>query len=351
MPGNYFLRLKQQQATRLWVNNPSLSEARQAVAAGAVSCTTNPSFAARIQKSEPAAVAQAIDQVIASVADDDAAAHRVQQELAARIMPVFLPFHEARPGAEGFVSVQGDPFKDHDTPHIVHESFSDRKRLPPNLISKIPTTAAGLKAMDELLRAGMPVIATEVFALAQAVAAAEVHRRVQRETGRAPALVLTHITGIYDEYLEKLVAREGLPIAPAILQEAGCAVARAERRLCRERGYRVILLGGGARAPRHFTEMVGGDFQVTLNWSTIEELQTMDPPPAPRLDAETPAPVIRELLGKLPDFRRAWELDGMREEDFAEFGPVQYFLGMFRAGWKELRAAIGERRKAKARKP
>ena len=41
---SYFLRVKKQTPTRLWINNPTTQEADKAIAAGAISCTTNPTY-------------------------------------------------------------------------------------------------------------------------------------------------------------------------------------------------------------------------------------------------------------------------------------------------------------------
>ena len=44
MAKGYFHRLHQETPTRLWINNPTLEEADLAIDAGAISCTTNPSY-------------------------------------------------------------------------------------------------------------------------------------------------------------------------------------------------------------------------------------------------------------------------------------------------------------------
>ena len=44
MAKGYFHRLHQETPTRLWINNPTLEEADLAIEAGAISCTTNPSY-------------------------------------------------------------------------------------------------------------------------------------------------------------------------------------------------------------------------------------------------------------------------------------------------------------------
>jgi hypothetical protein len=56
--------------------------------------------------------------------------------------------------------------------------------------------------------------------------------------------------------------------------------------------------------------------------------------------AEAPAAVIAELGEKLPDFRQAWDENGLATGAFAHYGPVQRFRRQFIHGWDELLAAI-----------
>jgi hypothetical protein len=50
----------------------------------------------------------------------------------------------------------------------------------------------------------------------------------------------------------------------------------------------------------------------------------------------------------LPDFRRAYDDDGLSVADYAEFGPVRLFRNAFLKGWYTLLAEIPSRRHALA---
>ena len=167
MSERYFMRLHQETPTRLWINNPTLAEADVAIAAGAISCTTNPAYSARIIKLEPERAARAINAAIRESSDDQRAADIAQQLIVKDIMQKFLPLYNQAPRQQGLVSIQGNPHLDEDPAHIVDEAFRFRK-ISPNFITKIPCTAAGLKAFEQLIPEDMPIIATEVFAMAQA---------------------------------------------------------------------------------------------------------------------------------------------------------------------------------------
>ena len=64
MSSDYFHRLHRDTATRFWVNNPSGAELEKAIAAGAVNCTTNPAYCAKLLQSDPDYIRGVIDDVL-----------------------------------------------------------------------------------------------------------------------------------------------------------------------------------------------------------------------------------------------------------------------------------------------
>ena len=348
MPDTYFHRLHRETPTRLWINNPTLHEADLAIAAGAVSCTTNPAYSARVLQEEPDRALRAIRAALPTSPNDPQAADRAQQLLAKEIMEKFAGLYDRKPGRQGLVSIQGDPHADDNADRIVDEALRFRK-IAKNFITKIPCTAAGLRAFEVLIAEDMPIIATEVFAMAQAIEACELYRRVSQRCRKQPPFYVTHISGIFDECLAKTAQREGITISPHVLAQAGCTLAKRQYAMLRQRGYNVILLGGGARGTHHFTEMVGGAAHVTINWSTADEIIHANPPLTNCIDAATPPGVVNELCDKFPDFRKAYHDDGLALEEFSGFAPLQYFRNMFIKGWDTLLACVREQRSVPAK--
>ena len=105
---------------------------------------------------------------------------------------------------------------------------------------------------------------------------------------------------------------------------------------------------GGARGLHHFTEVVGGDVHITIDWSMAQDLIQSDRPVDSRIDAETPQSVIDELCEKFVDFCKAYDQDGLAVEEFAGYGPVQLFKNAFLKGYYLLLAEIASRRNALA---
>jgi transaldolase len=348
MSAEYFHQMAKETPTRFWVNNPSGADMERAIAARAINCTTNPAYCSKLLKSDTDYIHSVIDEVITNeTRDAEKAAVRVYQRASKRVMDRFLPLYEQSCGEYGYVTMQDDPREDQDTEAVVRCVLSNRE-LGPNYMAKIPVIQGGLEALETCVEENIPICATEVFSIAQAIHICELYERAAKRTGNRPPFFVTHITGIFDEYLGKVVQREGIEIAPEVLAQAGCAVARKEYKLLKERGYHTTLLGGGARGTHHFTEMVGGDVHVTINWSTAQEIIDADIPVVPRIQAETPQAVIDELCEKLPDFCKAFFEDQLSVDEYADYGPVQLFRNAFLKGWYLLLAEIPSRRHALA---
>lgn len=343
MSSGYFHRVAEETPTRFWINNPMGPDMKRAIAAGAINVTTNPAYCSKLIKGDPEYIRGVIDSVIKETPDADVAADLVYQKAASRVMSRFLPLYEQSGGTYGYVTIQGDPRADDDADAIVSAVLRHR-RLGKNYMAKIPVILAGAQAIETLVARDIPICATEVFSISQAVYICELYQRAAQKYSEHPPFYVTHITGIFDEYLQRVVQRDNIDIAPQVLWHAGCAVARKEYRILKERGYKVTMLGGGARGPQHFTEFVGGDVHITINWSLAQKLIEADDSVVSRIDAEIPQPVIDELCEKLPDFRRAFYEDGLSLEEFADFGGVQLFRNMFLEGYTHLLEEIPTRR-------
>lgn len=158
-------------------------------------------------------------------------------------------------------------------------------------------------------------------------------------------IYFSHITGIYDEYLHKLVERENIEVSKDSLWQAGMSIAKKVYWMVHEKNYPVGFIGGGARGLHHFTEMIGAEACVTINWQgTADILITQDLPVVQRFFQPTPDSVIDELLEKIKDYRRGYLLNAITVDEYEDFGPVVYFRNMFEKSWSDALKAIRERR-------
>ena len=334
MNSGYFRRVHAQSPTRFWINNPTVEQAKKAIGAGAINCTTNPTYTAKMLKSDEMrpCILQAIAKAKGEARDIHHAAALTQRAAVKTLLPLFEEMNCAHPKRQGFVSLQGDPTREDDPKNFVDEALSDLA-LGPNIIAKIPTTRAGLEAMRFLAARNVPIIATEIMSVSQCLAACAAYR----EAGSEGAFFVTCIAGIFDDCLKMQAAEGKTDAAPDVLFQAGCALMRRQYRIMVQEGLPGILLGGGARGLHHFTEFVGGACDITINWKgTAEELLKLDGPVLNRMDARENELVIDELLAKSEVFRKAWLRDGLSVDEFENFPPVRLFRGQFEDGWAEL---------------
>lgn len=60
----------------------------------------------------------------------------------------------------------------------------------------------------------------------------------------------------------------------------------------------------------------------------------------PRMDDPVPEEIVAELYRMLPDFRRAYDVDGMRTEEFDSFGATARTLRGFIGSYQDLVALM-----------
>lgn len=346
----YLLRVAAQSPTEFWINNPTREHADLAIANGASGCTNNPSYTQKMvdhPKEGPDAL-RILDDVIRESDNEDEVAAIFQRRLVGPIAERFMPIYKQHSGERGFVSIQGDPIHEDDPDVVIREALENRK-VAPNICCKIPTTKSGLAAMEYLVGQDIPMNATEIFGISQAIALCETYMKASQRTGKHPILYISHIAGIYDDHLRNVVEKEHIDISPDVLWQAGIAVFRKLYALKEERGYPGIFVAGGARGLHHFTEMVGGKVCCTINWEgTADELLKQDPPVVYRLFNPVPQKVLDELMEKLPDFKRGYLEDGLDNEEFEEFGPVRLFRSSFINSWSRVLELIRARRTSQA---
>jgi Transaldolase len=218
--------------------------------------------------------------------------------------------------------------------------------LAPNIQVKFPVTDAGIVAIEEATARGVNANGTVVFTVSQALAVAEaVERGLARRaaTGAETASmtpICSFMIGRLDDWVKVLVERDDIALEPAAANWAGIAAFKRAYAIYRERGYQSRLLTAAYRHRLHWTEFVGGHvsltippaWQVRFNKSGIEPVERMDVPVDPA--------IVDELLARVPDFRRAYEPDGLDRAEFVGYGATVRTLRGFIAAYHDLQAVI-----------
>src|SRR4051794_37334626 len=96
--------------------------------------------------------------------------------MAVRGAALLRPIFDASGGKQGFLSIQTNPEYYKSTEALVTQALHFAT-LAPNMQIKIPATAAGVAAIEEVTAQGVSVNATVCFTVPQAVAVAEAIER------------------------------------------------------------------------------------------------------------------------------------------------------------------------------
>lgn len=347
MNKTYFHRVNEQTPTRFWINNVTRKEADMAIEAGACGCTQNPSYTWKMmcKEEELPYVLELLDPILREEADDTEALVKLQCALVSNVAQHFMPIYEATGHRLGYVSIQGDPFHE-DAETIIRCARANAKGAP-NIMAKVPVTEEGLKAIRVLLAEGIAINATEVMAVKQALDLCDVYNEVCAGMENPPVCYYSHIAGIYDQYLKAYVDENNVNISADSLWHAGIAIAKKAYHMTKQRAPQVGFIGGGARGLHHFTEMVGADCVVTINWvGTADKLIEENPVVSQRFFMPTPDSVIDECVEKLPDFAKGYFVNSIKAEEYEDFGPVVLFRSQFESAWKNALKFIAERRNA-----
>jgi transaldolase len=348
MKNDYFHRVAALTPTKMWINNVTPQEAQWAIEAGAMGCTQNPSYTWKMlnhQEGKKHTLAL-LDETLRESDDDNEVECILQRKLVKGIASKFMTVYERTNGAQGYVSIQGDPIHEED-PEVIIEVGRKNRAMSPNIMIKIPATEAGLEAMGVLIEENTPLNATEVMGLAQVIDVCEMYNKITAKTKTRPVIYYSLITGIYDEWLGKEVQKLGIQISSDILYQAGMVIAKKVYQFVHDRGYPLGFIGGGVRGLQHFTEMIGGDVCITMNWGgQADKLLELDQPVVSRLFNPVQEHVLDELLTKVPPFRQAYMENGLTVKEYETYGPVEYFRDIFITSWNNALNLIRQRRAA-----
>ncbi len=335
--------------TDIWNDSCAVDELEYAIANGATGATANPTIVHDVWKKDPGrwrATTAALAREHPTWGERELAwgiVAAMSIEGARLLEPAFA----ASAGRKGRLSVQTDPTLFRNAPAMVDQA-AGFDLLAPNVIVKFPATRAGIEAMEEASYRGISVNATVSFSVAQAVAAAEaIERGIERRAAaglptEAMGPVVTLMMGRLEDWLRQLGERDGVVADPAALPWSGVAAFKRAYGLFRERGLRARLLGAAIRHHLHWSELIGGDVVITIPSAWQRRFNASDVEVRPRIDDRVDRAIVDELLGRFPDFRRAYEPDGLRVDEFDAFGPSVRTLRAFVGSYHDLLHAVSD---------
>jgi transaldolase len=341
------LRMTRETPTQYWNDSCAADDLAYAIERGATGATSNPSIVLEVMRRERDQWEPRVIELAAShpTWSEVELAWAISEEIAVHAAAALAPILERTGGRAGRLSLQVNP-ANHRDPERMVEQAARFAGLAPNIQVKFPVTAAGLLAIEEATARGINITATVSFTVAQALAAAEaVERGLDRratagtnDPAMAPMVVL--MIGRLDDWMRVLVERDDLAVHPAAPAWAGIAVFKRAYALFRERGYRSRLLAAAYRHRLHWTELVGADASLTLTRAWQERFNASGIEPEPRIDVPVDQALIDDLYERVPDFRRAYDPDGLTPVEFEGYGSSARTLRAFTQSYHDLQGAI-----------
>ncbi len=341
------LRMTQETPTQYGNDSCAVEELSYAVERGATGATSNPSIVLEVLKKEAEHWVPRVHELAAanpSWSELDLT-WAIVEEMAARGAAVLEPVYDRRRGRAGRLSLQINP-ANHRHPARMVEQAVRFHGLAPNMQVKFPCTAEGLVGMEEATALGVSINSTVSFTVPQAIASAEaVERGLRRREAAGEDIetmspIVTIMIGRLDDWMKVLIDRDALAVHPDAPNWAGIAAFKRAYGIFRERGYRSRLLAAAYRHRLHWTELVGGDVSMTMPHAWQERFNASGIDPTPRMDVPVDRDLIADLYERIPDFRRAYEPDGLVPGEFEGFGATARTLRSFIKSFHDLQAAI-----------
>lgn len=250
------------------------------------------------------------------------------------------PIYDASGGEYGYVSLQVNPKNFTDAQGMISEAqllYAELKEElggTPNVVFKVPATKACVEVVERLTQQGIGVNVTVNFAVAQELVFAE-----SIEKGNAKTSFLTLMSGRLDDPIRDELLKAGLKDAVEVSKWGGIAVARRVYDLIyRQKRYKKsFLLQASLRGPWHIDELVTDEMQpifITVFPDKAEEYDRVARDIRPRMNDKVPEDVLEKLY-KSKIFTQAYEVDGLKIDEFDTYFPVTATLKAFGKAYDE----------------
>ena len=336
MATNAYLKWLSETASFWWNDSAEYDSMEPAIDNGCTGVTTNPLLIKRSLYGHPEFWRPYLRS--AEGLKGDAKAEEILRCVTVEIAKKFQPIYERTNGAQGLVCAQVNPKKQGDTELMVEMG----RRLAagaPNIAVKLPATASGVEVIEHLAEEGIPICATINVSVAQAIAVAEAYERGKKKAVaagvRPPLCIVVQQVGRLDDYLRD-VAQDSFPgVRESDIIQSGTAAIKRAYEIFNERGYDTFLMPAGCRGTYHITELAGAKMIMSIA-PKISELLLKETDCTERIGEPVAKDVIDRLL-TMPEFRKAYEPDGMSRREFITFGSANRTTDQFiNDGWNPL---------------
>ena len=333
--------------TDYWNDSCSVQELTYAIDNGAVGATTNPTIVVNVLKKEMALWNDRIHQMITENAtwSESEITWKLIEEMAVVGANMLKPVYDREKGKKGRLSIQTNPTF-YRNPKAIADHAVHFHTLAPNMQIKVPVTKAGIWAVEEATYQGASINATVCFTVPQAIAVAEaVERGLNRRLAEDKSIaemspVCTIMVGRTDDWMKAYAKREEIQIEPQVMDWAGIACMKRAYQIFNERKFRTRLLAAAYRHLGHWSEFIGGDIILTIPYEWQLKINASDVEVKERMSNPVETQIVNEMIQKLPEFRKAYEPDGLTWDQFDTYGATVRTLRGFVGSYHEVQGVI-----------
>lgn len=339
--------------TKLWLDSIDPELIRQNIELGATGATSNPIIIADLIQTGrfDDKLSELLEAGPKGETDDETIAWRMADHLVSDAQAAFMDIWQRTDGDDGYVSFELDPLLEDPQLGPSHEERVRRyielgKRWSQghaNRMIKVPATAAGLDALEELAAAGITLNVTLMFTMRQYEAARDAIWRGAQRAGNPDTL--KSVYSIFISRVDVATLKHVPELSEAAQGMVGLVNAKriwqanqqfwADKRV--RRRQEIVFASTGAKlegqpADYYVEALAGSDIQTNPP-KTNEQVQQLGKHYRRAIDQLPPQAVLDEI-DQTVDMRRLEEL--LMEEGIAKFADPQ----------KQLLEAIAERRKS-----
>lgn len=339
MKDNAYLKwLTAETASVYWHDSAVEAEQEAAFSNGAVGMTTNPFLINAALNADPSVWLPKLSGSDRTLSGDHKALALIRA-VTGYYAGKLKPIRDRGETGKGYVCAQTNPNFTGDSEYMV-EQAKILASWAPNIVIKLPATAAGLRAYEECVALGFNVAATVSFTVPQVLAAAEARKRgKERATAKGvkPGLAIAVLmVGRLDDYLRDVAKDSRSSVTESDIVQAGTACIKRAYEIFQEKGYDAFLMPAGYRGPYHVKALAGAKMLMSIAPKIADSLAGETEPFAERIGEAVPADTIRRLL-TLREFKKAYEPDGMEPEEFITYGSTNRTTTQFiESGWNPL---------------
>lgn len=326
--------------TVYWHDSAIVEELDAAMENGAVGMTTNPFLIASTLKAQPDFWKGVLPGVPEEVQGDERAEAWIAQ-VTGYLANNKLASKLGQGKYAGYVCAQTNPTKPGDTQGMIktakhYASMAQNK----NIVVKFPATHGGLEAIEACAAEGLNVAATVSFTVPQVLAMAEAYQRGREKAiakGIEPGIgIAVLMVGRLDDYLRDVMNDTRARATEADIIWAGTAAIKRAYGIFKEKGYDCVLMPAGCRGGYHIAQLAGGEFVCSVSPGIAKSLLNNEDLTEKIDDPVDPA--ILDRLNDMAEFRKAYEPDGMKIDEFITFGSCNRTLDQFTLlGWNVLK--------------